>query len=86
MANHKSALKRIKQNERRRLRNQAVRTKVKNATKQVKAAAAEGTEDKDAVLRKAIRTINQSASKGVIPRKRASRKISRLTKLINRSQ
>ena len=33
MANHKQALKRIKQNEKRRLRNKAVRTRVKNVTK-----------------------------------------------------
>lgn len=82
MANHKSAIKRIKQNERRRIRNKAVRTRVKNVTKALREAVAANT-DVEAKLREAIQVIDRAASKGVIPKRRASRKISRLTMLAN---
>ena len=41
MANHKSAIKRARQNQERRLRNRMVKTRVKNVTKAVRAAVAE---------------------------------------------
>ena len=45
MANHKSALKRAGQNERRRLRNKAVQTRVKNVVKDVRLAVAGDMDD-----------------------------------------
>ena len=45
MANHKSALKRAGQNERRRLRNKAVQTRVKNVVKDVRLAVAGGKDE-----------------------------------------
>ncbi len=87
MANHKSALKRARQNEIRRIRNKAVRTRVKNITKEVRSAATEGSEaSSESALEKlnaAKSIIDKAAKKGVIHRKTASRKISRLTKLTN---
>ena len=85
MAHHKSALKRIKQNEKRRLRNKAVSTRVKSVTKAVRVAVAQDQDNVDQLLVHAISTINKAASKGVIPKRRASRKIGRLTKLVNRA-
>ena len=85
MANHKSALKRIRQNEKRRIRNKAVRTRVKNSTKTLRAAV-EGKQSNEVVtglLADTIRTLDRAASKGVIPQKRASRKIGRLTVYVN---
>ncbi len=84
MANHKSALKRARQNEIKRMRNKAVRTRVKNITKEVRSAAAEGAgENAEEKLNAAKSIIDKAAKKGVIHRKTASRKISRLTKLTN---
>lgn len=84
MANHKSAIKRARQNEVRRLRNRAVKTRVKNVVKQVQTVVADSASD-NAVgeLNTAKATIAKAAKKGVLHRKTAARKISRLSKLVN---
>lgn len=84
MANHKSAIKRAKQNEKRRMRNKSVRTRVKNVTKGLLHAVSESSKE-DAVkeLIAAQSTIDIAAKKGVLHSRTASRKISRLTKLVN---
>ena len=84
MANHKSALKRIKQNERRRLRNRHVLSTTRSRIKLVRTAVASGNkDDAQTTLRVAVGKLNRAASKGVIPKKRAARLTSRLTKLVN---
>ena len=84
MANHKSALKRIKQNEKRNLRNTHVRSTVKTFIKRVReAAAAKDADRARKALEAAIPVIDGAASKGVIHPSNASRNISRLTRLIN---
>ncbi|MCD6389252.1 MAG: 30S ribosomal protein S20 [Desulfobulbaceae bacterium] len=84
MANHKSALKRNRQNVVRRARNRANKTKIKNAVKAVDAALEENSLDAaKAALQTAIPVIMRAASKGTIPKKTASRKVSRLTKRVN---
>ena len=83
MANHKSALKRAGQNERRRLRNRAVQTRVKNVVKDVRQAAAGDTEKAVERLSTAKSVIDKAVKKGVLHQKTASRKISRLAKRIN---
>ena len=83
MADHKSALKRARQNEQRRIRNKTTKTKVKNIVKDVRLAA--GKESNDTVLNKlnqAQSIIDKAAKKGVIHKKTASRKISRLAGLV----
>ena len=86
MANHKSALKRAKQNEIRRLRNKTTKTRTKNATKNVHLALSGGTpEDAVAKLNEAKSVIDNAAKKGVIHKNTAARKISRLTKHVNSS-
>ncbi len=83
MANHKSALKRARQNEQRRIRNKTTKTKVKNIVKDVRLAA--GKESNETVLNKlnqAQSIIDKAAKKGVIHKKTASRKISRLAGLV----
>ena len=47
MANHKSALKRAKQNENRQMRNKTVKTRVKNIVKDVRLGSAEAGKDTD---------------------------------------
>ncbi len=84
MANHKSALKRARQNIVRRMRNKSVRTRVKSVVKDVRAAAAENSAEKAAQeLNQAKSVIARAAKKGVIHKKTAARKISRLAKLVN---
>ena len=83
MANHKSALKRAGQNERRRLRNKAVQTRVKNVVKQVRIAMANEGEDAGPRLDAAKSVIDKAAKKGVLHKKTAARKISRLARLVN---
>lgn len=84
MANHKSAIKRARQNEIRRLRNKSTKTKVKNIVKDVRLSA--GEKSKEAALDKlntAKSIIDKAAKKGVLHQRTASRKISRLSKLVN---
>lgn len=84
MANHKSALKRARQNETRRLRNKSVKTRVKKVVKDVRLAVGNASDEtKSAKLISARSAIDKAVKKGVIHKKTAARKISRLTKLIN---
>ncbi|MFO7558176.1 MAG: 30S ribosomal protein S20 [Desulfobacterales bacterium] len=82
MANHKSAKKRAKQNEVKNLRNKAVKTTVKNAIKKIRLDAEAGS-DPSKTLDSAKSVIDKAAKKGVIHKRSAARKISRLSKLVN---
>lgn len=83
MANHKSALKRNRQNLIRNARNTHVRSNMRTIVKQVRTAVATGDqEEAQAGLEKAVPCIDKAATKGVIHKATASRKISRLTKLV----
>ena len=81
MANHKSALKRAMQNEIRRMRNKSVKTSIKKVTKELRLSL---NEDSGEMTLKKLNTarslIDKAAKKGVIHKKTASRKISRLSK------
>lgn len=83
MANHKSAKKRAIQNEKKRIRNMAVKTRMKNAVKAVRSAEADKADNMADVLINATSVIDVAAKKGVIHKNTAARKISRLTKLVN---
>lgn len=84
MANHKSALKRAKQSETKRLRNKAVKTHVKHLVKSVhQAVDGDAPETASAQLNAARSAIDKAAKKGVIHKKTAARKISRLSKRVN---
>lgn len=87
MANHKSALKRNRQNKVRAARNTHVRSTMRTLVKQVREAVAAGdNEAAQAALELAVPYIDKAATKGVIHKATASRKSSRLTKLVNGSQ
>jgi small subunit ribosomal protein S20 len=87
LANHKSALKRNKQNVVRNARNTHIRSTLRTFVKQVRTAVAGGdAEAAQAALERAIPFIDKAASKGVIHKATASRKISRLSKLVNTVQ
>ena len=84
MANHKSAIKRARQNELRRLRNKSVRTRVKSIVKDVRSAASENKgADMPAKISTVQSVIDKASKKGVIHKRTAARKISRLAKLAN---
>ncbi|PLX90731.1 MAG: 30S ribosomal protein S20 [Desulfuromonas sp.] len=84
MANHKSAVKRNRQNAIRNARNNHIRTTMRTLVKNIRDAVASGeAEAAQAALNKAIPYIDKTATKGVIHKATASRKISRLTKLVN---
>ena len=84
MANHKSAIKRAGQNEIRRLRNKSTKTRVKSIVKDMRSMGAEASSDQKKVqLTAAQSIIDKAAKKGVIHKKTAARKISRLAKLTN---
>lgn len=87
MANHKSAEKRDRQSKVRRLRNRMNRSAMKSAIRQVESALVAGSEEEaKSALRRAIPIIGKTASKGTIHKKTAARKISRLTKRVNKMQ
>jgi len=85
LANHKSALKRARQNELSRLRNKAVKTRVKSIVKDVRFSVEESSSNGNvtAKLIAAQTLIDKASKKGVIHKKTAARKISRLSKLVN---
>lgn len=85
MANTKSARKRMRQNERRRLRNQsyksAMRTFVRKAERVIETNAGEDTLT---TVVTAISKLDKAATKGVIHRNAAARKKSRLMARLNK--
>lgn len=84
MANHKSAIKRHKQSEIKRQSNASAKSVLKTLVKRVKMAIGnknlEGAQD---ALKKAIPAMDKAASKHVIHRNAAARKISRLARQVN---
>lgn len=87
MANHKSAEKRDRQAKIRRLRNRMNKSAMKTVVRQVEEALVAGSEDQAKVaLQAAIPMIYKTATKGTIHKNTASRKVSRLTKRVNKMQ
>jgi len=81
MANHKSALKRIRQTKVKTDRNRFYRTRLKNIVKDVKSA--ENKEVAEAALQVANKEIHKFVSKGFLKKGTAARKVSRLAKFVN---
>ncbi|MBJ6765137.1 30S ribosomal protein S20 [Myxococcaceae bacterium JPH2] len=81
MANTKSAEKRHRQSLKRRARNITVRTNVKDAVKAAREAiATKDSAKKTDSLKAASKSLNKAASKGVLHKRTAARRISRLAK------
>jgi len=83
MANIKSQIKRIKQNETRRVRNQAVRSELRTRSKTALNDAVTGAESAVESLRSAVARIDKAAQKGVIHPNQAARRKSRLMRHFN---
>ncbi len=85
MANIKSAKKRILVNRKKALRNKMVKSGVKTAVRKLNDQVAAGDQAAaQAALKNAVATISKAASKGVVHKKTASRKVSRMTKMVNK--
>ncbi len=84
MAHHKDALKRIKQTEKRRLRNKAVRTAFRGKVKDVRDAVQAGdAAAAEKALREAVVSLDKAVSKNVLHKNTADRQKSRLTRAVN---
>ena len=84
MATHLSAIKRARQNEKRRLRNLNIRSTVRSSVKKVRIAVEKkDVEGARKALLNAISLIQKARSKGVFHKNTCARKISRLTREVN---
>jgi small subunit ribosomal protein S20 len=84
MANIKSQKKRNRQNEKRRLRNKAVRTELKTRIKSARQAIDEGA-DATASVQAAQKRLAKAAAAGIVHKNQAARRTSRLMRRAGRS-
>ncbi|MCA9909542.1 MAG: 30S ribosomal protein S20 [Anaerolineae bacterium] len=85
MANHKSALKRMRQNEKRRAYNRMFRSRARTFVKRARLAIdTEKSQDAVEATRIAMRELDRAASKGVIHKRNAARRKSRLMARLNK--
>ncbi len=85
MPNHKSAEKRVRQNERRRLVNRSNRTRLRSSIKDLRGAMEGDKQEAVALLPKTISEIDKAVQKGVLHRNAAARHKSRLTARVNQA-
>ncbi|WP_297565180.1 30S ribosomal protein S20 [uncultured Arcanobacterium sp.] len=84
MANIKSQKKRIKTNEKRRLRNKSYKSELKTLVRKTREAiAAKDPETAEAALRLAGRKLDKAVSKGVIHKNQAANRKSKLAKQVD---
>ena len=83
MPNHKSAEKRVRQNEKRRQINRSNRTRLRSSIKNLRGAITEGSATE--LLPQTISTIDKAVQKGVLHRNAAARYKSRLTTQVNQA-
>ena len=76
-----SELKRVKQSRKANARNKHYKSMLKNVIKAVEEASSENKQDQ---YKKAVSVIDKVSSKGVIHKNKASRKKSRLARVINK--
>ena len=83
MANHPSALKRHRQSEKRRLRNQALKTRLRHLVRDVRTAITASDRDAAAkTLARATRELDKAVTKRVLHRNSAARKVARLARAV----
>ena len=81
MAHHKSAKKRIRSSERKRVINKAIVSKIKTSTKKV--FATNNKEEVEKLYKEAVSVLDRSVDKGKIKKNTAARKKSQLTRHLN---
>ncbi|MGC9325104.1 MAG: 30S ribosomal protein S20 [Desulfomonilia bacterium] len=81
MANHPSALKRQRQSTKRRLRNKSYKSAINTSVKKIYTALEEkNPQEATENFKHAIKKLESAVNKGILHRKTASRRISKLTK------
>ena len=86
MATHKDAMKRHRQNLKRRERNRYYKSSMRTLTKKFRVALEEGSIDEaKTLLFQNVKLIQKVAQKGVIHKNQASRRVSRLYKAFNKA-
>jgi len=84
MPNHKSAEKRVRQNERRRVINRSNRARLRTSIKKLQGALAGGNATElTSLLPTTVSEIDKAVQKGVLHRNAAARHKSRLTARVN---
>ena len=83
MPNIKSAKKRVKVNKTKAAANKARKSNLKTVIKKAELAAANNTADKEAVIKYAIKRVDQACAKNLLHKNNAARKKSHLAKLLN---
>ena len=81
MASHKSAKKRIRTTERRRIINKNNESRIKTLLK--KALSSTDKEETEKIYKEAVSVLDKSVTKGIIHRNNAARKKAALTKYLN---
>ncbi len=85
MPNHKSAEKRMRQSERRRVVNRSNRSRLRTAVKELRGALDKGGKSAAEMLPKTVSEIDKAVQKGVLHRNAAARQKSRLTARANQA-
>ncbi|HHS97407.1 MAG TPA: 30S ribosomal protein S20 [Chloroflexi bacterium] len=86
MANTKSAIKNIRKNQKRRLRNRMYRSRAKTAIKKARRLIEAGQlEEAREAIRVAYKALDKAAEKGIIHKNNAARRKARLMRLYNKA-
>jgi small subunit ribosomal protein S20 len=83
VANTRSAIKRMKQSEKRRQRNRAVRSAIRSSVKAARGALTAKSPEGKVAVAEAIRTLDRAVSRGVLHRNTAARRKSVLARALN---
>jgi len=83
LANTRSAIKRMKQSERRRVRNRSVRSRVRAAVKAARLALDTQAQDSRATVQAAMRTLDRAVTQGVLHRNTVARRKSALARRLS---
>jgi len=84
LAQHKSAIKRIRQNDKKRIRNRHIRTTLRSTLKRFEQTLEkQNAEELKALLDKTISIVDTAASKGIIHKNKAARHVSQIRRKIN---
>lgn len=85
MAKHKQAMKRHRQNVKRAARNQSAKSNLRTLVKKARAGL-EATKPEAAAVEVAKKAIDRLASRGIMHKRTASRRVSRLARALNRAK
>jgi small subunit ribosomal protein S20 len=85
LANTRSAIKRIRSNERKRVRNRTVRSHARTAVTTARSEVEGGGKQSEAKVLEAVRQLDRAAEKGILHKNNAARRKSRLMKRLHKA-